>query len=407
MTEYTIDKIGALGDGIVSSDQGDIFAPFALPREKITGDVENGRIQNPRIVMPVPERIKPICRHFKTCGGCTMQHANDVVLANWKMQKTKDALTTVGLYPEFRRGMTVPLGSRRRATFAVKRTKKGAMIGFHGRASDTIVEITECPVSDPELLSCLPALKEMAILGASRKAPLRASVTASENGLDVSIEGGKKLDASDIAKLAKIAGSANIIRLFWNHETAVQSSPPIHTINSVKVSPPSGSFLQATKEGETILIDAVQGIVSSSKKVVDFFSGCGTFALPLAKNAEVLAIEGSGEMLMSLDHAWRGSTGLKDIKTEKRDLFRRPLQADELMKVDAVVLDPPRAGALAQVQELIHSNVKKIAFVSCNPATFARDAKVLVDGGYTLNWVQVVDQFLYNPHVELVAEFTK
>ncbi|GLQ35384.1 RNA methyltransferase [Amylibacter marinus] len=407
MREVTIEKLGALGDGIARDGGAEIYVPYALPGEIVSGDISNGRMDTPKIITPSPARIKPVCRHYKSCGGCTMQHTTAQVQADWKLQKTKDALSAVNLHPEVRISDVVNLHSRRRATLSVKRTKKGAMVGFYGRGSDNIIEITECAVIAPEILALFPALIEIAILGASRKAALRVAVTLADNGMDLSIENGKELDAPQISKLAQIAGRANIIRLAWNGEIAVQSDPPRQTFAGVAVFPPAGSFLQATKLGEQQLQSIVAKIVGDAKQVVDLFAGCGTFAIPLARMATVVAYEGDAAMMGALDQAWRGSNGLRDITTHTRDLFRRAVLAEELCKTDAVVIDPPRAGALAQTKELAKSDVAKIAFVSCNPATFARDARVLVDAGYSLNWVQVVDQFLFNPHVELVAEFTR
>jgi len=407
MSEYVVKKLGQLGDGVIDHPTGEIFAPFTLPGETITGDVSNGRIADPKIVEPVSDRIKPACRHFKTCGGCSMQHASDAVLADWKVAKTKEALSQVGLKPKFRPIISSGAGTRRRATFAAKRTKKGAMVGFHGRASDVIVEITECPVSDPALLAGMPAFSQFARIGASRKSVLRVSATTSENGLDVKIENGKELSPTEISQFAQICDQHKILRLMWNDDVISQSHPPSQPMGAANVVPPSGAFLQATHTGEAALVEAVMEVVGTAKRGTDLFAGCGTFALPIASQAAVHAVEGEADMMNALNAGWRNAGGLHDVRVETRDLFRRPLMPDEFKKVDAVVIDPPRAGALAQVAELAKSDVPRIAFVSCNPATFARDARVLCDNGYQLDWVQVVDQFLWNPHVELVAQFTK
>lgn len=407
MAEYIVQKLGQLGDGVINGSTGEVFAPFVLPGERIEGVIANNRIAVPKIITPVVDRIKPACRHFKTCGGCSMQHASDTLLADWKLAKTKEALSLVGLTPEFRPIITSPTGSRRRATFAAKRTKKGAMVGFHGRASDVIVEITECPVSDPALLAGMPAFTQFATLGASRKAVLRISATVSGHGLDVKIDNGKELSPTEISQFAQICAQHNILRLMWNDDVIAQSHPPSQPMGAAQVVPPSGAFLQATHSGEQALVNTVLEIVDDAKRVVDLFAGCGTFALPIANHAAVHAIEGDADMIVALDTGWRNAGGLHDVRAETRDLFRRPLMPDEFKKVDTVVIDPPRAGAIAQVTELAKSDVPRIAFVSCNPATFGRDARVLCDNGYTLDWVQVVDQFLWNPHVELVAKFTK
>ncbi|MDA9287498.1 class I SAM-dependent RNA methyltransferase [Amylibacter sp.] len=407
MSEYIVDRLGQLGDGIIDTPNGEIFAPFTLPGEHIEGNVENGRVNSPKIIKPVSDRIKPACKHFKSCGGCSLQHASDTVISDWKIRKTQDALSQVNLHPEFRPIINSKAGSRRRATFAAKRTKKGALVGFHGRASDVIIEISECPISDPILLSGMPAFSQFAILGSSRKAVLRISATVSGNSLDVKIDNGKKLSATEISKFAQICNQFKILRLMWNDDVIAQSKPPSQKMGLADVIPPSGAFLQATKSGEAALIKTVLEIIGPSKRVVDLFAGCGTFALPISSKATVHALEGDVNMIAALDSGWRAAGGLHDIKSETRDLFRRPLMPDEFKKIDAIVIDPPRAGAVSQVVEIAKANVGRIAFVSCNPATFARDASILCNNGYNLDWVQVIDQFLWNPHIELVAQFTK
>ena len=407
MSEYIVDRLGQLGDGIIDTPNGEIFAPFTLPGEHIEGNVENGRVNSPKIIKPVSDRIKPACKHFKSCGGCSLQHASDTVISDWKIRKTQDALSQVNLHPEFRPIINSKAGSRRRATFAAKRTKKGALVGFHGRASDVIIKISECPISDPILLSGMPAFSQFAILGSSRKAVLRISATVSGNSLDVKIDNGKKLSATEISKFAQICNQFKILRLMWNDDVIAQSNPPSQKMGLADVIPPSGAFLQATKSGEAALIKIVLEIIGPSKRVVDLFAGCGTFALPISSKATVHALEGDANMIAALDSGWRAAGGLHDIKSETRDLFRRPLMPDEFKKIDAIVIDPPRAGAVSQVVEIAKANVGRIAFVSCNPATFARDASILCNNGYNLDWVQVIDQFLWNPHIELVAQFTK
>ena len=407
MSEYIVDRLGQLGDGIIDTPNGEIFAPFTLPGEHIEGNVENGRVNSPKIIKPVSDRIKPACKHFKSCGGCSLQHASDTVISDWKIRKTQDALSQVNLHPEFRPIINSKAGSRRRATFAAKRTKKGALVGFHGRASDVIIEISECPISDPILLSGMPAFSQFAILGSSRKAVLRISATVSGNSLDVKIDNGKKLSATEISKFTQICNQFKILRLMWNDDVIAQSNPPSQKMGLADVIPPSGAFLQATKSGEAALIKTVLEIIGPSKRVVDLFAGCGTFALPISSKATVHALEGDVNMIAALDSGWRAAGGLHDIKSETRDLFRRPLMPDEFKKIDAIVIDPPRAGAVSQVVEIAKANVGRIAFVSCNPATFARDASILCNNGYNLDWVQVIDQFLWNPHIELVAQFTK
>jgi 23S rRNA (uracil1939-C5)-methyltransferase len=401
--QYTIARLGHQGDGIAD---GPIFAPRTLPGEVVTGGVEGQQLTDIRIETPSDDRVKPPCRHYKACGGCQLQHASDPFVAAWKVDIVRAALAAQGIEAEMRPIHTSPPHSRRRATIAVRRTKKGTLAGFHGRASDVITEIPDCHLLAPELLAAIPVAEALAVLGGSRKGILAVTLTLSSAGLDVSVQGGKPLDGPLEASLAQAAEQQGLARLAWDGEVLAMRNPPYQQFGAAKVAPPPGAFLQATKDGEAALLSTVQEIVVGSKKIVDLFAGCGTFSLPLAADAEVHAVEGEPTMTQALDQGWRMAQGLKRITTEARDLFRRPLMPDELRKVDAVVLDPPRAGADAQVAELAQAQVPVIAYVSCNPVTFARDAKALVAAGYTLNWVQVVDQFRWSAHTELAASFT-
>lgn len=405
-TRVTIERLGHQGDGITVIDGHEVFAPFTLPGEVVEGEISKGRMQSPRILEPVSQRIKPSCRHFKTCGGCATQHISDDFLAEWKLASVRETLAHGNLEPEFRPILTSPPRSRRRAVFTAQRTKKGAMVGFHGRASDTLVDLIDCTLVRPEILATTEGLKALVRIGASRKGKIRISVTSTLGGLDIEVRDAKPLEPSQLVEVSAIAQKEHYARVSWNDEVVLELQPPLQTFGTAQVLPPPGAFLQATLEGEAALISAVREICQGSKRVLDIFAGCGTFSLPLAEVSEVHATEGEGDMLAALDIGWRQTLGLKTITTEKRDLFRRPLLLDEFKGFDAAVIDPPRAGAKAQVHELAHSGIKKIAFVSCNPATFARDAEKLIAGGYTLDWVQVIDQFRWSAHSELVAQFS-
>lgn len=402
--KVTIERLGYLGDGIA---EGPTYVPMVLPGEEVEGDIVDGKMSSPRIVTPSADRVKPVCSHYKACGGCSLMHASDEFVADWKQGVVKTALSSQGLEAEFRPILTSPPGSRRRAGLAGKRTKNGAMIGFHARGSGTIIEVPNCQLLDPELKKVVPALEALMIAGASRKAEVSFLVTQSLGGVDVVAKGGKPLDEPLRILLAQIANKHELARLTWEGSTICEINAPLQMFGAARVNPPSGAFLQATEDGEKALISTVLEITLGSKKVLDLFAGCGTFSLPIAQHAEVHAVEGEAEMLAALDHGWRFATGLKHVTTETRDLFRRPLLPDEFKRIDAVVIDPPRAGAEAQIEELAHSGVKIIAMVSCNPVTFARDVLVLKNAGYVLEWVQVVDQFRWSSHVEIVAKITK
>ena len=403
MTEYTVTRLGLQGDGIA---EGPVFLPLTLPGERVSATVSEGGAQDVRIIRPSDRRVSAPCRHFRSCGGCQLQHADDQFVADWKVDIVRNALQAHQLETEFRPIVTSPARSRRRAGFAARRTKKGAMVGFHGRASDTIVPIPDCILLEPSVLAGQRVAEALAIAGASRKTALSVMITAMENGLDVAVTHGKPLDGPLRQQLALICDTHGLVRLTWGDEVVAMREPPRHGVGRAVVTPPPGAFLQATAHGEAALTDCVREIVGDAGTVIDLFAGCGTFSLPLAETAAMHAVEGDAAMMNALDAGWRFAEGLKAVTTETRDLFRRPLLPDELAKADAVVLDPPRAGAEAQVAELVQTKVPKIAYVSCNPVSFARDAAVLAAGGWQLDFVQVVDQFRWSAHTELVAGFT-
>ena len=400
-----IHRLGAQGDGV--SETG-VFAPFTLPGETAQGAVSEGRMAAPEVTEPAPERASPPCPHFGACGGCALQHASDAFVAGWKRDQIAAALAARGVEPgELRDTATSPTHSRRRATFAARRTKKSAIVGFHGRRSGEIVEIKECHVAHPGLLAALPAIREAARIGASRKGEIRATVTLTEAGPDFAFEGGKALEGQALAAAAALVGAHSLARLSWNGETLATRAAPSVSFGEARVIPPPGGFLQATKEGEATLLAAVREAVGGARRIADLFSGCGTFALPLAATEAVHAVEGDAALIAALEAGARAAQGLKPVTAEVRDLFRRPLIGAELKTFDAVVIDPPRAGAAAQSEALAAAGPPVIAAVSCNPATFARDARALIDGRYRLDWVLPVDQFRWSPHIELAAKFTR
>ena len=403
MKEHRILRLGHHGDGIA---EGPLFAPMTLPGEVVTAEIDGHQLSNIRIVTPSEQRVAPPCRHFKSCGGCQLQHAADDFVAEWKVDVVRTALSAHGLETNFRPIQTSPAQSRRRATFAARRTKKGAMAGFHGRGSDVLIEVPGCQLVDPALLPGLAVAEALALIGTSRKAELAVTVTVSEEGLDVAVSKGKPLDGPLRQQLAQICEELALARLTWDDEVIAMRATPAQRFGNARVTPPPGAFLQATRHGEAALLAAVTEAVGDAENIIDLFAGAGTFSLPLAQRARVHAVESDAEMLESLEAGWRNASGLKPVTTAARDLFRRPLLPDELAKADAVVLDPPRAGAEAQVAEIIRAQVPRLAYVSCNPVSFARDVQSLVASGYCLDWVQVVDQFRWSSHVELAACLT-
>ncbi len=403
MSQIEIQRLGLHGDGIAD---GPIYAPLTLPGETVEGDIDGDRLTNMRVVTPSEHRVKAPCRHFKSCGGCQLQHASDAFLAGWKVEVVRQALAAQGLETDLRPIATSPANSRRRAVFSARRTKKAALVGFHARASDVIVDVPDCQLLHPELLPARDVIAHLVQIGGSRKGELSATVTLSDVGLDLSIVGGKELDGPLLARMAQEVERFKLARLTWDDEVIATRVAPTQAFGTTAVVPPPGAFLQATKEGESALLSAVKSAITQGEFGIDLFAGSGTFTLPLASQYRMHGVEGEKAMIQALDAGWRKSQGLKQVTSEARDLFRNPIVAEDL-DYDFAVIDPPRAGAEAQVAELAKSDIAEIAYVSCNPVTFARDAAVLIKAGYHLDWVQTVDQFRWSSHVELASRFVR
>ncbi len=404
--KVTIERLGHLGDAIAQGENGLIFVAQMLPGEEVEGELKGDKLLDARIITPSPDRVRPPCAHARSCGGCLMQHANDEFVARWKEGVVASALAGQGLEAPIRPILTSPPRSRRRATIAGRRTKGGAMLGFHVRGSDSLVAVPNCQLLHPDLIAAFPALEALVIVGGSRKSELALTITRSLAGPDISVMGGKPLDGQLRLELARVAEAHGLSRLTWEREVVALRTAPMQAMGRALVAPPPGAFLQATEHGQASLLAAVVEAVGDAKRITDLFAGSGTFALPLAERAEVHAVEGDSAMTAALDKGWRMAEGLKRVSVETRDLFRRPLEPDEFKKVQAVVIDPPRAGAEAQTKTLAVARVPVIVSISCNPVTFARDARILTDAGYRLDWVQPVDQFRWSSHVELAARFS-
>ncbi len=404
MEEFHIKRLGHLGEGIAD---GPVYAPLTLPGETITAVRNGDKLTDIRIVTPSADRVKPPCRHFKSCGGCLLQHASDPFVEAWKVGVVETALKAQEIDTNIAQIETSPANSRRRATLSVRRTKKGASSGFHARGSDVIVEIPDCKLLDPLVLAGRVVAEDIATSCGSRKGELSVTITKSLNGLDIHVAGGKPIDGQLRIDLSALIAKHNLARLAWDDEVIAEAHPAYQQFGAAQVVPPAGAFLQATQEGEASLLALIQNAVGNAKSIADMFAGSGTFTLPMAELGEVRAFENDPEMIEALDKGWRMAKGLKKVSAEVRDLFRNPLMPEDMLKFDAVVLDPPRAGARAQVEQLAASSVPIIAFVSCNPVTFARDAKMLIDGGYVIGDVHVVDQFRWSSHIEVFAKFEK
>lgn len=404
---WVVERLGRRGDGVArGADGGQVLAALTLPGEVIEGVAEDGRIAQPRILTPSPDRVRPACPHYAVCGGCSLMHGSDAFVARWNFESVTTALAAHGIDAKIAGVATSPERSRRRAVLSGRRTKKGALLGFHGRASDQIADLADCRVLRPEITAALPALREIVAAGASRGGEVALTVTHGPAGLDVAATGGKPMEPALMTRLAALMESADLARLDWDG-TALTRRPPALRMGPARVTPPPGSFLQATAEGEAALLTVVRKSLSSARRIVDLFAGCGTFTLPLATGAEVHAVEGLSAPLEALDAAWRGTPGLHRVTTETRDLAARPLMPDELARFDAAVIDPPRTGAPAQAEQLAASGLDKVVWVSCDPVTFARDARAMLDAGWQMGPIYVVDQFRWSPHVETVTSFTR
>lgn len=401
---FEITALGAQGDGIATGPTGTVFVPFALPGERWARESSGFALQGPSS----PERQTAPCRHFGTCGGCVAQHLTPAAYARWKRQILVDAFQKADINAAVAPLRTISPGSRRRLVLSARMLPSGVAIGYHARGSDRLLAIEECTIADPMIIEAMPALHQLAARLLPRRDEMRMTVTRCDAGLDVAIEGGKKdIDAADRAVLADVTAKARILRLSADRDVVIRHADPILTMGTVKVVPPPNVFLQASVEAERALIELVSAAVGKAKAVVDLFSGLGTFALPLALKARVLAVDSDAAALGALDAAARNSQGLKPIEIRTRDLVREPLARKELEGFDAVVFDPPRAGAETQAAMLAKSTVAKVVAVSCNPTSLARDAGILLDGGYELESLTPIDQFLYSHHLEAVAVFAR
>ena len=406
-----IARIGHRGDGIADGPDGPIYVPGTLPGETVevehvAGHPDRRHLLN--VERPSAERIAPICPHFGVCGGCAVQQWDAGPYRAWKRELVVTALRQAGLDAPVGDLVDAHGEGRRRAVFHARRGTHDVLeVGFSAARAHHLVAIDRCPVLAPGLSGAIKAAWALAeTLGPTRK-PLDIAVTASDAGLDVDVRGSGPLPPALMTALARIAATHDLARLTRHGELIALSRPPAVRIGKANVQLPPAAFLQATAAGEAALAQLTLAASAGASKVADLFAGIGPFALRLAERARVLAVDDDEPALAALKRAAAAAPGLKPIEAERRDLFRRPLLADELKSFDAVVFDPPRQGAEAQTRELAASRVPLIAAVSCNPATFARDAATLVKAGYRLAEVTPVDQFRYTAHVEIVARLDR
>ncbi|MBI3454094.1 MAG: class I SAM-dependent RNA methyltransferase [Rhodospirillales bacterium] len=413
--ELSIETLGAQGDGIAALGGDQIFVPFTLPGERVVV-----RRAGVRHALPVEwrtraaDRAEPPCPHFGACGGCALQHFADPAYAGWKIGLAQQALARAGfddvpLGPLAR----TPPGARRRAEFVAERAGGRVEIGFHARLRSAVVDIGACPILDPALVALVPRLRgcASALLGNRRAADILATLAL--GGVEIVVTASPAPDRAQRERLAVIADNLDLARLAWrtgaerSAEIIVQRRAFQATFGGVPVDLPPAAFLQASPQGEAAIIRAVVDGLAGAKRIADLYAGCGTLALPLARTARVRAVEGSAEMATALDRAARQAGIGPRLAVETRDLARRPLAGDELAGFDGAVFDPPRDGAAEQAAALAASAIPVVIAVSCNPATFARDARTLAAGGYRLTALAPIDQFLWSPHLELVGVFRR
>jgi len=408
--DLQIDKLGSEGVGVARVDGQVVLVPGALPGERVRARVENGQGAVTQVTQPSPFRIAPACHHFGSCGGCALQHLAWQPYLDFKRDLVVEALRRQGLGDVPVGAIAAsPPGSRRRATLEAKQAGGTLLLGFHGRGSHHIVDLGECPVLVPELAALLAPVRKLLKLLLPAGAGATVQLAAGPGGVDMGLLLPAVPDLEQLERLSAFAEVKDLARLWWRADgmapvPAAQRRSIGLTFGGVPVDPPSGGFLQATAAGEAALTAAVVDALAGAERVADLFSGCGTLGLALGQRAELHAVENDPAALGALAAGARRA-GLGFVTTERRDLEARPLLVSELKRFDGVLFDPPRAGAKAQALNLAESSVATVVGVSCNPSTFARDARILVDGGYRLDSVLPVDQFVWSPHVELIGRF--
>lgn len=409
----TIARMGHHGDGIADTPNGTVFVPGALPGEVVRGEVKDGRVESFELVEASADRRPIFSEAYAECGVAPLQHWADAPYLAWKREVVIHTLQREGLETEVEATVATPPASRRRIALHARRGPNGRiLLGFKARRSWRLVEIDECPISDPALVAAFPALRKVAdaFLTHPKSAPtLHATLT--DTGVDVDVTGVEKRSggpsADQIAKAIAAAAEGDLARLSLDGDTLVMARQPRVTFGRASVPIPAGGFLQASPAAEAAMVERVVVAVKGHKRVADLFCGAGTFTFPLAEVASVTAADSAASSIAAMKAAFATAKGLKGIDAQARDLFRRPLSPYDLKGCEAIVLDPPRAGALEQTQQLPGTKADTVVGVSCNPQTFARDARVLVDAGFRLEKVTPIDQFIWSTHIELVGVFRR
>jgi 23S rRNA (uracil1939-C5)-methyltransferase len=408
--ELLIEAVGGEGDGVA---EGPAYVPFTLPGERVRAAGAGERMELLEVLAASPDRVEPPCPHFGVCGGCALQHwAHEPYLA-WKVERLRRTLARERLETEILTPFAAAPRTRRRvALHARKGNRDAARLGYKVRRAWDLVDVAVCAIADPAIERAIPALKRLAapLLEHPKSAPT-LHVTLTDAGLDVEISGierrsgGLSADARTI--LAERAAAAELARVTLDGEIAFQARAPEVRLGPALVRLPPGAFLQATRQAEAAMAAFVAEAAVGAQRIADLYCGVGTFTFRLAQIAPVHAADFSREAIGAIAAALGGTSGVKGVTAEARDLVRRPVLAGELRRTDVAVFDPPRAGAAEQAAEFARSKLGRVIAVSCNPATFVRDARRLVDGGFRLERVLPVDQFLWSPHIELCAVFQR
>lgn len=418
LVELTPESMGGQGDVVAEFEGKRVFISFALPGERVLGEIRSRSggefVANAlEILVASPDRVAPACRHFGACGGCKLQHWAEAPYRAWKTDLVRESLRQHGVAPPPRfEAVFLPAGTRRRAEFAAVKQDGEVLLGFQEARGHRIVDQQECPILAPALARLVPPLRALlrAALGTGQSVDVLA--TATTTGFDLAIGADRPPTERQRQALAGFAETEGIARITWRGnrgepEPIVMLRPPQMQFREVVVDLPAPSFLQPSEAGEAALRSALLALLAKPKRIAELYAGCGTFTFDLARCAPVHAVEGSKPSLKALELAARRAQLSHRITVEARDLERAPLTALELKTYDTVVFDPPRAGAKAQSEALARSKVAQVIAISCNPATFARDARTLIDGGYAMIALTVVDQFIWSPHVEIVAGFRR
>jgi 23S rRNA (uracil1939-C5)-methyltransferase len=405
LEQVSIVALDANGQGVAANGA---IVPLALPGERTLVKLEGKRAELIEMLNAAPERAEPICRWFGRCGGCAAQHMSASLYRQWKRGLVVEALEREGLATAVGDLVDAHGAGRRRATFHARFPHgQPDEVGFMRARSHDIIAIDDCPLFSPGMAGAIPAARALSADLRGLMKPLDIGVTATLDGLDVDLRGSGPLGRAETQKLTRTADALDLARVSNHSETVIERRPPRVAFGETLARLPPGGFLQATEAGEAWLAAFAGRALTNAKRVADLFCGAGAFALRLARLHEVFAADGDPAAIAALAHAAAMTPGLRKLEAEMRDLFRRPLRPDELAAFDAALIDPPRAGALEQARALAASALPLLVSISCNAATFARDARILIDGGFRIESVTPLDQFRFSAHVEIAAVFRR